>query len=219
MLTVKTLSVEDDADGTASTSSSSESGCRTDSGEDTNKNTQKCVGTPREFRSDITAIYLVSCIDAAGDDVTCNSSQVASISKRIPILSGELTELRADDEGTVLDMDLAELDGEREFGGVQIVTRFIEQKFPSDPDVDAEMIAPYLRGKSYRLCAAPHDAVLPDEMATICGQAQARRGDILFDIDGDGGVGFVDVDSLGPNAIVETSARPDRYEIFIASDP
>lgn len=221
-LTVKTLSIGSDTAGTAADSSSSEEKCRADSGESSNgeaqRTTQKCVGTPREFRSDITAVYLVSCVSVAGEDVTCDSSQVVAISERVPVFSGGLAQLRADDEGATLDMDLAALDRERKFGGVQIVTRFIEQEFPSDPDADADMIALHLKGKSYRLCTAPDDAVSTEEMLALCGQAQARRGDVLFDIDGDGNFGFVDVDVLTPNAITETSTRPDRYEIFVDSD-
>lgn len=213
MLTIKTLSATD-----ATSEDSSDEKCRSDSGENANPNTQKCVGTPQEYLANISAIYLVSCLDGAGLSVACNSPAVAAIGERVPVHTKDLTELKADDAGATIEISLVGLDTERGFGGLQFVTQFIEQKFPSDSDPDADRITAHLRGKAYRMCTTPHDVVSQEDMAALCGQAEARRGDLLFDIDGDGAYGFADVDMLAADAVTETVTRPDRYEIFVALD-
>ncbi|MCP5463398.1 MAG: hypothetical protein H7A33_00045 [Deltaproteobacteria bacterium] len=178
--------------------------------------TQDCFATPENYNLGVLAVYLVECTDDDGNALLCTSSDVTNI-ERTAIYNGTQVDTTVTDAGTDFAEELNEISSSVEAGGIQIVTAYIEQVFPEvdeSVDNDADKFSSNLQGVTYRICQTDEDEVDADTMETRCGNAEARRGDYLMDIDGDGIFGFIDVDTLTTSNIEETSTRPDDYNDF-----
>lgn len=178
--------------------------------------TQRCYETPEKYNAVVTEAYLVSCVDAAGLAVSCIPENKFTVATRVRVDNGEMAELAIDAIGASLDLSLANVTKPVLFGGIQLVTTAIGQTFPSASSAEAGVIIPALQGKNYRICATTNVGLTDEQMLKNCGNAEAMRGDIVIDMDGDGVYGFVDKETLAPGVVNEIPHRPERYD-FVSS--
>lgn len=169
--------------------------------------TQTCSATPDDYSLGILGIYLVACDDAAGSDTPCRHGY-ASIADRFELFQGDQQDLSITSVMNAFQPDLAHLSGAFIAGGIQIVTAYVEQAFPTDGTSEGDRIAAALRGKRYRICTTP-TAVGTAAMSTRCGNGEAQMGDYLVDLDGDGSFGFLQIDDA--TTVSELRSRPAGY--------
>lgn len=175
--------------------------------------TQDCTADPEGYDLGILAIYLVTCTDAEGTTVLCNSTDMANIT-RTEIYNGTQVDMTISDSEAEFSGTFTELTDTVEASGFQIVTAYIQQKFPESGTTEGDKIASSLQGKSYRICQADENEIDSTEMETRCGRSDARQGDYLIDLDGDGVFGFIDTTTLSASNIDEVSTRPETYDDF-----
>lgn len=179
---------------------------------------QECSVTPADYELGILAVYLISCADGAGDASVCQPKDISGITARATLYDGEQVDVAVTADGVGFPEELAVLsDGTTmTAGGLQVVTAYVGQKFPdaaTDPG-EAAKVAPYLQGKVFRICTTP-EAVGEEVMLARCGNAKAKLGDLLVDLDGDGAFGFVNLDTLAEGFAEETSTPPEDYTGFV----
>lgn len=173
--------------------------------------TQQCTATPLGYNMGILAVYLLECVDSADNPLPCNSAQFDQISQRITLYEGEQIDLTINTETSDFPAELDGLTSDIEVGAVQVVTAYIEQQFPSVGQ-EVDRIMEFLQGKSYRICITPESEVDEDTMETRCGHREARKGDYLVDLNGDGVFGFIA--NVTPTEFEEVDARPANYDGF-----
>lgn len=179
---------------------------------------QECSVTPADYELGILAVYLISCADGAGDASVCQPKDISGITGRATLYYGDQVDVAVTADGVGFPEELAVLsDGtSMSAGGLQVVTAYVGQKFPdaaTDPE-EAAKVAPYLQGKVFRICTTP-EAVGEETMLARCGNAKAKLGDLLVDLDSDGAFGFVNLDTLAEGFAEETPTPPEDYAGFI----
>lgn len=179
--------------------------------EPTGSETQSCTATPENYNLGILAIYLVDCVDADGVSVACSSDDFASVGSRTAIYNGDQVDTVISAEGDDFDGEFTDIEGTVNVGGVQVVTAYVEQNFPASGD-EADKVMEDLQGKAYRICLTDENLVDEDTMETRCGLSDARKGDYLVDLDGDGVFGYID--NVTADSLEEVSTRPADYNNF-----
>lgn len=181
--------------------------------------TDRCHLTPENYDLGILAIYLVDCQDASDVSVTCDSPDYDHVGSRMELYNGDQEDTRIDADGVRFDEELTAIVSDTTYGGLQIVTAYIQQQFP-ESSVDAaedDKVVAALQGTTYRICTSPESEVDAVTMATRCGAADAQMGDYLVDMDGDGAFGYMVIANDGvTTSISETATRPSGYD---ATDP
>lgn len=176
--------------------------------EPTGSETQYCTGTPDNYNMGILAIYLLDCKNADSESIVCGSSSVSSIT-RTTLYDGTQVDMTISNSGGSFTGTIEEITEDVSVGGIQVVTSYIEQVFPTEGD-EANKVMASLRGTTYRICQTPDDD--SDNMETRCGHADAQRGDYLVDLDDDGTFGFIT--NVTETEFEESDTRPDSYDNF-----
>ncbi|MBU0507124.1 hypothetical protein KJ708_14140 [bacterium] len=174
--------------------------------------TQQCRATPVGYGLGVLAIYLNDCKDATGASVICTSEDLDSI-ERVTLYEGnqidfEITTTKSDFTGK-----LEALTSSATAGGLQIVSSYIQQSFPSASDPDADTVMTDLQGVTYRICIAPDTELDAETMEKRCGHEEAIKGDYLIDLDGDGVFGFIG-GVTAEDTVTEESSRPADYSDY-----
>lgn len=174
--------------------------------------TQRCSFTPSRYAFHTSQIFLLSCTDPSGAPTVCGTANYR-VATRIPVYSDDAINVAVDSTTSSVDLDLSNVTETFQFGGVQIVTPYLEGTLPSNSDLDGNRITAELQGKVFRICTASD----PSSTSEVCGISGALRGDLLFDYDGDGTLGFVNPAGHELNQVPETSTRPENYQPFMVN--
>lgn len=180
---------------------------------------QECLLTPHGYNMGILAVYLIECTDASGTILPCDATAVTTISQRRTLYDGDQLDLSIGEDSSEFGATLSDVEAGITVGGIQVVTAYVEQSFPTTDSnaTEAAKLDTTVQGITAKICMTSEDAVDATTMLARCGNAEARRGDFLLDQDDNGTSGFVDY--LSQSAEVHDSeTRPENYEDFVGSN-
>lgn len=175
--------------------------------------TQHCSAAAYTYNLGVIQIDAMQCTDEEHPDRIC-AAQLSDGVVIEPIFAGDLVNVKITAEKTIFPAELIPLTRDMSLGAVRITMAYFELVIPT-PEEDAQqaaLYAPALHGAHLRYCTTPDESVDSDVMLKNCGNAEARKGDMLVDLNGDGLYGFIDLTTLTPDFIGESPRRPKFWK-------
>lgn len=141
------------------------------------------------YQLSLANISLVDCRDESGDSLPC-AQGVPAEGYTTSIYDGDLVDIAFGSVASVFPEELLDVDSSTHFSLIQFQTAYVQRKFSENDSSAAYQVSADLQGVSYRVCTSSRDYFSSEEMESYCGNSEARLGDYLVDMNGDGIFGF-----------------------------